>query len=101
MPGKRSNSVKKKPKTGIGLPRRGAREKPIARTAACELPFLLLEEREILPVTLLGELVRGDEPQRRRVHAVALASRRRPVVEDMAQVRVGMCRPDLRAEESP
>src|SRR5262249_13463148 len=65
--------------------------------------FLRLEEREILLVSLLLQLLDRDESQGRRVHAVALTGRRRPVIEHVAQVRVAVRRTDLGTlrEESP
>src|SRR6185369_13941070 len=59
--------------------------------------FFALEEFPVLPVALGLELVHGDEAERRGVHAVALAGRRRTVVEDMSEVRVGMLRANLGA----
>ena len=47
-----------------------------------------LEQSEVLAVPFLFELVLGHEAQGRRVHAVALASGRGAVVEDVAKVAV-------------
>src|SRR6478672_3886444 len=57
----------------------------------------LLEQPQILPVPLRLHPVHRYEPQRRRVHAVAQSGRRRAVVEDVAEVRVGVSRADLGA----
>src|SRR5260370_27015193 len=64
---------------------------------ACRRGPLPREERQVLPVALFLEALHGDEAQRGRVHAVALAGRRRPVVEDVPQVRVGVRGADLGA----
>src|SRR5712692_349309 len=82
---------------------------PVAgfRTCIPATPSLLvarsLEERAVLPVALRLEALHGYEAQRRRVHAEALAGRRRPVVEHVPQVRAGMRGADFRArgEEAP
>src|SRR5207249_10351522 len=70
----------------------GARPSLLARRVS-----LPREERQVLPVALFLEALYRNEPQRGRVHAVALAGRRRPVVEDVPQVRVGVRGADLGA----
>src|SRR6266436_4203225 len=55
------------------------------------------EERAVLAVAGLFELVGGNEAERRGVDAVAQARRRGAVVEDVAQVRVGVGRAHLHA----
>src|SRR5436309_3119107 len=70
----------------------GARPSLLARRVS--LPH---EERQVLPVALFLEALYRNEPQRGRVHAVALAGRRRPVVEDVPEVRVGVRGADLGA----
>src|SRR6476659_9557709 len=56
-----------------------------------------LEEMLVLAVALGLELVGRDETERRGVHAVALAGRRRTVIEDMPEVRIGVLRTNLGA----
>src|SRR5947209_3696892 len=56
-----------------------------------------LEEMLVLPVALGLELVGRDEAERRGVHAVALAGRRRTVIEDVSEVRVRVLRADFGA----
>src|SRR3954447_18393558 len=56
-----------------------------------------LEEVFVLAVALGLELVGRDETERRGVHAVTLAGRRRTVIEDMPEVRVRVLRADLGA----
>src|SRR5438093_1643575 len=80
----------------------GARSTDLFGGGAC--PSLLArrvslprEQRQVLPVALFLEALHRDEAQRGRVHAVALAGRRRPVVEDVPQVRVGVRGADLGA----
>src|SRR2546428_9653138 len=70
----------------------GARPSLLARRVS-----LPREERQVLPVALFLEALYRNEPQRGRVHAVALAGRRRPVVEDVPEVRVGVRGADLGA----
>ena len=55
------------------------------------------EQRQVRGVTLRRELIDRDEPQRRRVDAVAQAGRLRAVVEHVAEVRVAELRADLGA----
>src|SRR5438552_19053123 len=50
----------------------------------------LLEERLVLAVALFFEPVGGDEAHRGRVHAITLARRRGAVIEDVAEMRVGV-----------
>src|SRR5262249_58512903 len=52
--------------------------------------FRRLEDREILLVAFFPQLLDRYEAQSGRVHAVALAGRRRSVVEDVPEVRVGV-----------
>src|SRR5688500_18040208 len=61
------------------------------------LPLTLLEQCGELAVPLLDELRGRDEPHRRRVHAEALAGRLRSIVEEVAEVRVGVRRAHLGA----
>src|SRR5512147_1227885 len=57
------------------------------------------EERLVLAVALLLQLVGRDEAQRGRVEAVAEAGRLRPVGEHVAEVGAGVLRADLGAED--
>src|SRR5204863_6445534 len=50
------------------------------------LRLRFLEQGAVLPVAFLLELLRRDEPQRGRVHAIAHARRSRTVVEDVAEM---------------
>src|SRR2546428_28645 len=54
-----------------------------------------LERREIPPVPLRLEAVHRNEAQRRRVHAVAQAGGRGPVVEHVSEMRIGVGRADF------
>src|SRR2546421_5786126 len=54
-----------------------------------------LEQREIPAVPLRLEAVDRNESECRRVHTVAQSRRRRPVVEHVAQMRVGVGGPDF------
>src|SRR3569623_1143982 len=63
-------------------------------TAWC---LLLREQLRVIGVALGRELVSRHEPQRRRVDAVAQASRLRAIREDVAEVRVAELAPDLGA----
>ena len=58
------------------------------------------EQMRVLAVAFLDELRRGDEAHRRGVHAVAHAGRTRAVVEQVAEVRVGVSRANLRARHA-
>ena len=49
---------------------------------------LLLKQRQILAVTFFFQLIHRNKAKRSRVNAKALPRRCRPVVENMAQVRV-------------
>src|SRR5208337_1487479 len=55
----------------------------------------LLEQLDILSVAFLSQVLLGDEAQGGRVHAVAQPCRRRPVIKDMPEMRIGMLAPDL------
>src|SRR2546428_47440 len=59
---------------------------------------LLAENEKIRPILAqLEKRLHGDHAQSGRVHAEALAVRRRPVVEDVPQVRDGVRGADLGA----
>jgi hypothetical protein len=47
---------------------------------------LILEKGKILSVTLFLQLLDGDEPERRRVHAVTQTGRGRSIIEDVPQM---------------
>src|SRR5262249_40243812 len=70
---------------------------PPASRRARGLFLRFLEEGLVLAVAFRVELLDGDEAHRGRVHAITLAGGRGPVVEDVAQMGVGVRRPDLGA----
>src|SRR5512143_3851842 len=75
----------------------GTYHSKLLRTAPRSRLFLgRLEELQVFAVSFLRELRDRDEPHRRGVHAVTLAGRLRTVVEEVAEVRVRVRRPDFR-----
>src|SRR5258706_15927896 len=63
---------------------------PCGRGGATHDLGLLLEQRQILPVPRGAKALDGNEPQGGRVDAVALARGGGAVVEQVAEVRVGV-----------
>src|SRR5262245_38995904 len=59
------------------------------------------EQRAVLAEARGLELLLRDEPQRRAVDAVALSRRRRPVVEDVAEMAVRVAAAHLGAHREP
>jgi len=60
--------------------------------------LFLLEQIKELAVAFLPKLVRGGQARGSGVHAVAQAGGRRPVIEQVSRVRVGVSAPDLGAD---
>src|SRR5690349_15260342 len=79
-------------------PRRsGARSSPASpRSTVLGRRLRLLEQRQVAPVPLRFQAVHRNEAQRRRVDTVTQLRRLGAVVEHVAQVRIGLGRPDLR-----
>src|SRR5258708_642369 len=59
--------------------------------------LLFLEELQVVPVTLGSHPADRNETHRRRVHAVAKSGRLGTVVEEVAEMRIGVSGADLGA----
>jgi len=59
--------------------------------------LFLHKKFQILSVSLFLQILFRNEPQRCRIHAVTKARRRRPVIEDVAEMEIAMFAPDLDA----
>ena len=79
----------------------GTRQPSLNGVNDCVLLLILLEELHVLPIPLFHQVLPGNEPERRRIHAVTQARWFGAVIEYMADVRVGVFAPDLGPDREP